>query len=162
MLVERQKWRRARRVDLAVRALDVFADLLRSLNDVIWMLQETSEQIKTGSPTEIEVLTRTISDRTTVARQALVMARLVGPPSAFPLVDELERQLTALRPLIADGDRAIGTEDKAAVRRSSDLVDAAEALMQLRDSVVSRLRRPDALRIDRRASRAVDRTRTSG
>jgi hypothetical protein len=162
MLLEQQKWRRSRRVDLAVRALDTFTDLIRSLNDVIWTLQEASEQIQAGFPADLDALTRTISDRTTAARHALIMARLIGPSSAFSYVDELERQLTALRPLIADSGRAIRAEDMTADARNHDLVNAAQTLMQLRDSVVSHLRKPEALRIERRTFPAVNRTRSSG
>jgi hypothetical protein len=154
MLQEQQKWRRSRRVDLAIRALDVFTDLLRNLNDVVWTLQEASEQLQAGFPGDIDALTRTLGDRTTAARQALTIARLIGPSSAFPHVDELERQLAALRPLIADVGRAIGAEESVATTRSHDLADAAQALVQLRDSVVSHLRRPEALRIERRTSTA--------
>jgi hypothetical protein len=151
MLVEQQKWRRSRRVDLAIRALDVFTDLLRSLNDVAWTLLEASEQIQTGS-TSIEALIKTIGDQITAVRQALTIARLIGPTSAFPYVDELEKQLTALRPLITDIGRTISAEENAAATRSHELVEAAQALMRLRDSVVSHLRRPEALRIERRTS----------
>lgn len=150
MLLEQQKWRRSRRVDLAIRALDVFTDLLRNLNDVVWTLQEASEQIQAGFPRDIDALTRTLGDRTTAARQALTIARLIGPSSALSHVDELERQLAALRPLIANIGRAIRAEESVATTRSHDLVDAAQALVQLRDSVVSHLRRPEALRIERR------------
>jgi hypothetical protein len=152
MLLEQQKWRRSRRVDLAIRALDVFTDLLRSLNDVIWTLLEASEHIQAGSPTDIEALTRTLGERTTAARQALTIARLIGPSSAFSYVDELEGQMTALRPLIAGLGGAIEAKENAAITRSHDLVDAAQTLMQLRDSVVSHLRRPEVLRIERRKS----------
>jgi hypothetical protein len=152
MLLEQQKWRRSRRVDLAIRALDVFTDLLRSLNDVIWTLLEASEHIQAGSPTDIEALTRTLGERTTAARQALTIARLIGPSSAFSYVDELEGQMTALRPLIAGLGGAIEAKENATITRSHDLVDAAQALMQLRDSVVSHLRRPEVLRIERRKS----------
>jgi hypothetical protein len=150
MLLEQQKWRRSRRVDLAIRALDVFTDLLRNLNDVVWTLQEASEQIQAGFPRDIDALTRTLGDRTTAARQALTIARLIGPSSALSHVDELEMQLAALRPLIANIGRAIRAEESVATTRSHDLVDAAQALVQLRDSVVSHLRRPEALRIERR------------
>jgi hypothetical protein len=154
MLLEQQKWRRSRRVDLAIRALDVFTDLLRSLNDVVWTLLEASEQIQAGSPTDIDALTRTLGDQMTTTRQALTIARLIGPSSAFPYVDELERQLATVRSLITDIGGAARPEENAAATRGHDLVDAAQALMRLRDSVVSHLRRPEALRIERLTSPA--------
>lgn len=152
-LLEQQKWRRSRRVDLAIRALEPFTDLLRALTEISVTLLQAAEQIQAGALAEVQTLTATINERLGAAQQLLIITRLIGPTSTLPHVNELERNLTALRSLLADVGQTLASQNNAATACSHQLTDAAHTLTQLRDSTVSYLRGPEALRIDRKTPR---------
>ncbi len=150
MFLEQQKWRRSRRIDLAIRALDVFTSLLGAVTDLARELQRAAEQLQAGGLPDLTTLATSVDDQLAAAAKLLTTARLIGPASAFSYVDEFERQFTAVRSLIAGTGQAISSGHGTAAAHGNALAQAAQALMHLRDTAAVHLRGPAALHIDLR------------
>lgn len=149
LTVERQKWRRTRRSQLVDRALEVFGDLLQATTDIARTIRQAAEQIHHRSLTDFERVTYDVDELIGQARKLGTMARFVGPPDAVNLLDDLERVMAPLYELIVETGQAVDYNEPATLARSDDLVEAAEALMRQRDSIIAHLRDPAGLGIDR-------------
>ncbi len=151
ILLERQKWRRSRRSQLADRAVEVFADLPQVITDISRTLRQAAERIAAGD-LDFDALAESVDEQIGRARQLGAAARLIGPSTGFTLVDALEESLEPLYRLVADIAQAVDPADPSTLTHSDDLVEPAKGLIRRRDALIFELRKASVLGIDRLSS----------
>jgi hypothetical protein len=129
--LEHQKWRRTQAGEQQVRTLGAFADFLQSVTDIARTLRQSAERLASRGDLDLDTLADRVDELIGQARRQGTMVRLVGPPTAFPLIKQVEDVLATLH----DAIKSIRGADNTAV-----LVDPARELMKLRDELIAHLR----------------------